>query len=286
MPNKRDMGNEAFWSVDDLTPPEGKKKNRLPKAFAPKDEVRFAQPSQKKETIQKPSFPCATSVHARRGSLMKEYTQKGMLVEQVRISSWPTPYSFFELFKRDALRFFDTCLGEEEFEPFFSFMPQYFQLSGKQLRYYLWWRENLRNGKLLRTDYSYVLLYIYEILNLPEKIEPKLGAKQMALLWARCRGDYPRLDRYLSEWMADYCLIHQIPLPVDLLLPFYADILQKTTVKEYYIDALDTEKEGGRTAYYRAVMEMSTTYRFRDSKAITPDNRKLFETHFNISFFL
>ncbi len=287
MPDKRDMGSEAFWSVDDLTPPEGKKKNRLPKALCRSEDVRFSKTAPqsninttpKQDTKSEAPFTYATAVHPKRGGLLEKREQKGMLIEQIGISSWPTPYSFFELFKRDALRFFDAEFGEEEFEPFFSFMPQFFQLNGKQLRYYLWWRHNLRNGKLLRPDYSYLLLYIYEVLNLPEKIDPKDGVRQLALIWAKCRSDYPRLDRYLSEWIADYCLIHNVSLPIGILMPFYGEILHKTTLKEFYIDALDTQNEGGKNAYYRAILEMSSSYRFRDSKAITPQNKKLFEQH-------
>ncbi len=289
MTDKRDMGNDAFWSVDDLTPPEGKKRNGLPKALRGSEEVCFSKAdansgtnvniNKKTNGKNEAAFTYATAVHPKRGGLLETRHQKGMLIEQIGISSWPTPYSFFEQFKRDALRFFDAEFGEEEFEPFFSFMPQFFQLNGKQLRYYLWWRHNLRNGKLLRPDYSYILLYIYEVLNLPEKIDPKDGARQLALIWAKCRKDYPRLDRYLSEWLADYCIIHNVALPTEILMPFYGEILHKTTLKEFYIDALDTKNAGGRMAYYRAILEMSSTYRFRESKAITPQNKKLFEEH-------
>ena len=269
MSDKRDIGTEAFWTVDDLTPPMGKKKNK-PHAKVPDKAV-------KKEDA--PQFSYTKAVHPTRGGLIATTEKKGMLVQQIRVSSWPTPYSFFEQFRRDAVRFFNACFGEAEFEPFFSFMPQYFQLNGKQLRYYLWWRENIRRGTLLRTDYSYVLLYIYEILNLPDLIAPSEGAKMITLIWASCRRDYPRLDRYLCEWLADYCLIHDVALPTQYLLPFYGEILHKTTLKEFYIDALDTENEGGKRAYYRAIFEMSTNYRFRQSKAITPTNEALFEKH-------
>ena len=275
MSKERDIGSKDFWSVDDLTPPMGKttKQTALPKPTV-KEEA-----PKKEAAVKAPSFAYTTAVHPKRGGLLKTYEYPGMLLEKVRVSTWPTPYSFFELFKRDALRFWNAGFGEADYEGFFSFMPQYFQLNGKQLRYYLWWRENLRKGILLRPDYSYVLLYIYEILNLPEQIPPKDGVRQLALVWSNYRKEYPRLDRYMSEWMADYCMIHNLKLPTEYLLPFYGDILQKTSVPEFYIDALDTEDGKGKTAYYRAIMEMSSTYRFRDSKAITPQNKMYFEKH-------
>ncbi len=276
MQEKRDIGTETFWSVDDLTPPMGKNKNKGT-VNAPQKKQESLPISGKQS--EKTTFSYTTAVHPKRGGLLFSIEKKGMLVEQIRVSSWPTPYSFFEQFRRDAVRFFDTSFGEAEFEPFFSFMPQYFQLNGKQLRYYFWWRENLRKGILLRHDYSYVLLYIYEILNLPDLIPPAQGAEKIALIWARCRKDYPRLDRYLSEWLADYCLIHSVSLPTKYLMPFYGEILRKATLREFYIDALDTENEGGKRAYYRAIFEMSGNYRFRQSKAITPTNEALFEKH-------
>lgn len=276
MSEKRDVGNSDFWSVDDLTPPMGKKKNTTAK----KEEK--TSPPKLQDTLPKstqPTFQYTTSVHPQRGGLLFTSARPGQLTEEIRISTWPTPYNFFEQFRFDALRFFDVDFGEEEFEPFFSFMPQYFQLGGKQLRYYLWWRANFRKGIILRPDYSYLLLFIYEVLNLPEKIPPKQGATQLAILWACCRKEYPRLDKYLCDWLADYCMIHNIPLPTEYLMPFYGDILKQTSVREYYIDALDTEQNGGKKAYYRAILEMSCTYRFRESKAITPQNKKQFEQH-------
>ncbi|MBE6638337.1 MAG: hypothetical protein E7616_02635 [Ruminococcaceae bacterium] len=275
--DKRDIGGDSFWSVDDLTPPMGKKKRMTEKAIV--YDAKEMPVDKKVQNTEKPSFSYTTAVHPKRGGLLASFEKKGMLVEQVRISSWPTPYSFFEQFRINGIQFFNTCFGEAEFEPFFSFMPQYFQLNGKQLRYYLYWRDHFRKGILLRPDYSYVLLYIYEVLNLPDLLPPIEGARQLALLWACCRKDYPRLDRYLSEWLADYCLIHQVSLPTKHLMPFYGEILHKTSLKEFYIDALDTENEGGKKAYYRAILEMSSTYQFRQSKAITPQNRLLFEKH-------
>ncbi|MBE6672618.1 MAG: hypothetical protein E7599_03745 [Ruminococcaceae bacterium] len=275
MSDKRDIGEPSFWSVDDLTPPMGKQKNKKTVPSAISEEKTCAAEGVRQQN----ESGYSTAVHAKKGSILVTRDHPGMLLEQVHVSSWPTPYSFFELFRHDALRFLSASFGEAEYEPFFSFMPQYFQLNGKQLRYYLWWRENVRKGILLRPDYSYVLLYIYEILNLPDRIPPAQGVKQLALVWSNYRREYPRLDRYLCEWMADYCMIHGVALPTEYLLPFYGDILQKATLAEFYIDALDQNGLGGRAAYCRAIMEISNTYRFRQSKAINPQNKATFEKH-------
>jgi hypothetical protein len=145
------------------------------------------------------------------------YEPENSMIRQVSVFRWPERYQYYERFTADAERYFNRTSAEVPFVNFFAYMPQYSQMSQDQLRWYLYWRDNVRHGVYLATDYSYIFLYIYEILNLPEKIKPAQGLTMLCELWLAYREQFPRLDRYLGEWVCDYCLIHGLPAPLDTL---------------------------------------------------------------------
>ena len=47
-----------------------------------------------------------------------------------------------------------------------------------------------------------------------------------------------RIDKYMAEWFADYCLVHRINGPFEGLRPFLAKILPHATMKEFYLGAM------------------------------------------------
>ena len=69
-------------------------------------------------------------------------------------------------------------------------MPQYEQMSASQLAYYLYFRDEVRNGRYIKTDNSYLFLYVYEIINLPDKIPPASGALLLSRIWSVYRQHY------------------------------------------------------------------------------------------------
>ena len=96
------------------------------------------------------------------------YEPDSSIIKRVSVSKWQTRYNFYEKFASDAARLWNRTSGECDNVPFFSYIPQYNQLSYTQLKWYLCWREKVRNGVYPRCDYSYILLFIYEILNCPD----------------------------------------------------------------------------------------------------------------------
>ncbi len=162
----------------------------------------------------------------------------GGLIAQVTVLDWPQRYNYYQRFCTDAERFFSVRGIECPTEGYFSYIPQYAQLHHGQLQFYFWFRENARAGTYLDTiDLPYILLYIYEIINLPHRIPASVGASQLAGLWLFYRGRHPELDRYLPEWMCDYCLTRGVPLP-EKLYSIVPEILPRATLKEFYISAV------------------------------------------------
>ena len=50
--------------------------------------------------------------------------------------------------------------------------------------------------------------------------------RYLAYLWAKYRQQFPQLDKYLSEWIPDYCLIRAVECPMDIIKIFMADALK------------------------------------------------------------
>lgn len=211
-------------------------------------------------------------------SLVRSYKPDGFLIDRIDVRLWESEVEFYGRFASDArmshaakpVNSPDSPLKPE---PFFSYVPQYAHMTAKQVETYRWIRENIRLGRTPACDMPYILLYIYEIINLPDVIDPKDGVMLLTRIWLGYRNLIPRLDSLLCEWFADYCMIHAQPLPKEIM-PIPREIVPKAQFKEFYLnlseDALD---EVGRI-----LIEVSSDYDFRSSRYYSP-NRDAYEEH-------
>ena len=106
------------------------------------------------------------------------------LIRKVTVRRFKGGYDFYESFRKAALLYYDVATEVAPFVPFYSYMPQYAQMNAEQKSYYFYLRSEIRSGNYsLRADVSYIYLYVYEILNLPEKIPPEEGIVLLCRLW-------------------------------------------------------------------------------------------------------
>lgn len=201
------------------------------------------------------------------------YKPDSRLIKHVEISAWNNRFNFYEKFLNDAKRLWSRTAEETEHVPFFSYVPQYSQLSYSQMKWYLWWRENVRKGVYLKSDFCYILLHIYEILNCTEEISPSEGIKTLCALWLNYRKDYRRLDRYMCEWLCDYCLINKLPCPANTLRPILNEIAELSTLKEFYMDFSDSK------GLMECMVFSASSYDFKKSRYITEENKDIFKGH-------
>ena len=206
------------------------------------------------------------------------YEPDSSIIKRVSVSKWQTRYNFYEKFASDAARLWNRTSGECDNVPFFSYIPQYNQLSYTQLKWYLCWREKVRNGVYPRCDYSYILLYIYEILNCPDLIEPARGLEKLCDIWLAYRGAYQRIDSYLGEWVCDFCLINQLPCPHNRLEPIIKSVITASSFKEFYMDT-PASCEGAAN-----ILAFSSNYDWRSSRYVTPETLPVFSRHINRAF--
>ena len=191
-------------------------------------------------------------------------------LREVRIFAHGQPHSYYAAFAAHAKKLKDFEGKEAPHVPFFSYMPQYTQLTRAQLAYYFWWRRSFRRGVILPADYSYLLLYLFEIINLGDAIDPKTGQENMQRLWLCYREHYPRLDAIVREWLCDYALIHGLS-PLALPQDRQRQLVAEARLKEFYIGA------GQGDPLCDAVLAFATNYDYRKSKFYRGDDAALFD---------
>lgn len=232
MPKKENI--DAFWDIEELLPPRQKKP---PVTHKPADtsaaEISLSPAPEKEAPLRIP--PRKEISPPKAPSALREYKLEAGLIQGVRVLPWPTVFGFYEKFKKDALRNFEREHGPCDYVYFFSYMPQYDQMTVSQMAYYLYWRAEIRKGIYLKTDINYLFLYAYEIINLPEKIPPKKGAILLSRLWGAYRDDFHYLDKYLGEWLCDYCLIHGVSPDWNVLDIFAGEVASKVSLPEFYL---------------------------------------------------
>lgn len=172
-------------------------------------------------------------------SPLRRYHPKTGMIRQVEIFSWPSAYGFYAQFRRDAARYFALHGKPCPRAPYFSYMPQYAQLTAAQMDYYLYFRELVRAHRYPNVDFSYILLYIYEILNLPDRIPPREGMAMLCEIWLSYREIHPKLDKYMAEWICDYGLTYGLPCPMARLASIKDVCLENCSLREYYIAESD-----------------------------------------------
>lgn len=175
-------------------------------------------------------------------TVIREYAAKGPFIRRVTVKSWPSGYNFYEKFVKDAVISHGKTGEAAPHVPFFSYIPQYSQLTSAQWAYYLYMKSSVKAGACLKdADFSYVLLYIYEIINLEGVIPPSVGASLLGRIWVMYRRIHPMLDKYMSEWMADYCLVYGVELP-KFLRPILAELTARSSIREFFADEAMTDE--------------------------------------------
>ena len=210
---------------------------------------------------------------------LSDYCPGGVLIHRVKVHAWNSNFHYFDQFAKDAV-FYDGLESPQSARPegFFSYFPQYVQLGRRQAAWYLYWRGRVRAGVYPDTDYAYILLYIFELINLPVEDEATAASRRdlMAATWVAYRRTYPQLDRYMCEWLCDYCLIHALPAPVDVLSPALDAIIEGSRLKEFYLQAV-VGGEGHETETARILMRHCCQYDYRKSKFASGEHKALFD---------
>ncbi len=272
---------DDFWDVSDLIP----KKNRaygsprsteaLPVELSGgKPSVREAPMRDETDTVITRYISSSAGDRLSEKNALEElfsYEPTDSLIHRVTIKRYKTAYPYYRGFLQDALRLLDAQGQECPSVSYFSYVPQYDQLSEEQMRFYLYFRSAARRGEFLDVDYSYLLLYVYELLNLGARQNVEEAQRMLTSLWIAYADRFPALEGKLADWICDFSLIHRLPPPRE-----GGRIFRKVrSLKEFYIAMPESDRE--RCA--RSLLRFCCSYDYHTSKFATEENLPLFDQH-------
>ena len=268
---------DAFWDLRDLVP-EKKVDVHPKKQNISAVEVSVSEP-QEKETDNSLSFKLLKKKEKQPTNKIEEYINFTSFIKKVVVQHWATEYNYYDLFYRHALYYRNKTAKPAERARFFSYMPQYSQMNQEQLEWYLWWRDCVNRGIYHDTDHPYILLYVFEIINLSNKENASDSLNTMINLWSNYHKIYPQLNNTLGEWICDFSLIYQLPIRFpDARVT--RDMMSSVSLPEvfYTFDSNNTQ------LFAKFLLSYCNSYNYRKSKFYDDNTKELYETHISNAF--
>lgn len=267
---------DDFWDVASLLP---KTKKRQGRVSFDTSSVEISEPdaptSVSTDAPRKLTGEFFFSAPRKNETLLFEYAPDSPFIRTVSVYSQDSAYRYYEDFDETMRKYMRLTVKEAARAPFFSYVPQYSQLSAERLSWYLYWRSGCRRREYMQTDYSYVLLYVFELLNFDKPRYPDRIIEELCSLWRAYRAEYPQLDRCMPDWVCDYCLIHRVSLPYSVVGDFVDGFLQYASLREFYLGCCEHTEDG----YARALIMGACGYNYKNSKFYTSEHRALYDEH-------
>ena len=273
-----DIDRDDFWDIDKLVP----KKTAPLSTFSTKEKVvdveiateaSITEEESENAESRKLTPPPPSSKPTAKEELV--YSPKSGLIKRVSVRHTPDKYDFHANFVKAAELYFDFKTQPCDFISYYSYMPQYTQLTQAQRNYYFYWRSMVRRKKYIKTDYSYFYLYVYEIINLPDLIPPKQGIELLLDVWCEYRKTLPNIDANMALWVQDYCLVYQLDCPIDRIREFVFSVVGASGFKEFYLSDAETLGTEGAAS----VIAYLSDYDWRSGKFSGGENKEAYERH-------
>ena len=276
---KRDVGNEAFWDLSREISPKSNGMHTPQKAASAEMNFSHRQDptpaSQPSSVIKRYIDP----LHDERKILKKEsfesiesYAPSSTLLHSVTLKKRKSAYDLYNDFISFGAKSRKTTPVTSEYAEYYSYVPQFDQLTHEQYNYYVWWRYCFENQKYIRTNQCYVLLYIYELLNIGDVLGVTRSRDLLAEIWNVYSNEFPAISKKLAVWICDFCLLHKLDAPENI---DRAITKQVPSLKEFYINI----PKGDFEKCVFALLKFGTEYDYHTSKFATEKNIAIFDEY-------
>lgn len=204
-------------------------------------------------------------------NILFEYEPKNPLIKKVTVYSDKPGEMLFvpdNLFIRERRALLDRTTTFKEPVPFYSYAPRYSQLNKSQLNWYIWWRQNVRNGNFIKTDESYVMLYVYELAATGENENRATALEMLCSLLTKFSSSELGIvyKIMIRDIICDFCLIHKLAPPVHLLYEVERQVLFGSFLPELFIDFSQDKSNCA------PLVSSLSLYDYRRSKCYTNEN--------------
>jgi TM2 domain-containing membrane protein YozV len=154
-------------------------------------------------------------------------------------------------------------------QPLKAYYTTYSDLNSKQKKWFFYWREQAINGNYLDTDLSYIFLFVYELLNYTFNEKASFNISMLERLYTNYLDRYPKLEHYLSRWMADFLVELK---EEELAKEWYTE---NTYENRFYTTLLDQKEELEKISI-TAWKPYITNY--RETAFFRPNKNKIYKT--------
>lgn len=158
---------------------------------------------------------------------------------------------------------------------FTALYPQYSRMSDAQRRCYIGFRTEILNGRYPDVSESYILFFLYELLNLTDRYTPENAVDLLCSLMREYKGCSDALFNSMCDWLADLCLINRMNAPLEQLSEVRERVYKSATWKEFYVPFRADTPDPDVCILLTAASE----YNYRNSKFYTVDTADYFEKH-------
>ncbi len=273
---------DDFWNIDRILP-KGKMQTSKP---ADVDTVAISTSSKPHESgvDVRALF---NSVNAQKGinsvedSIIKErdysHFDASRVISYAYVGKYSNLMTYDNRIRSHALTtFMAKPTDNAHYVEYFSYNPSFSELSSTQLDWYLRWREDVRSENYTKTSVSYVLLYVCEIINLPDKILPQDGIEQLITVWEKCTDTNGRCDRLICDIILEYCIVHDLPIPYSRISGLVARLLNPMSNvlgSIYLFDYLLAEGRELSDEELRFLFEKNLGYSYSASKHYSTNDK-------------
>ncbi len=301
MPEKDKNGieNDDFWNLDEFAVkrPSSLPPKQFSKSAVEAVSIDIEAPSKKsvgysdgkltsriendQGTITRFIPPHKDSVYTKKYVLF-EYEPKNPLIRSVKLCSDRLGDQIFSdgnLFMRERRALLHRTVSESPYTSYYSYSPRYSQMSRAQLNYYLWWRENTRNGVFLKADESYIILYAYELAATGENEDKQAALRMLCSLLTNYTDKDVNVvfKMMIRDVICDFCLVHGLSLPLDELKILGRQLISNSYLPEFFVDL----SERNRDAAIELGISAISMYDYRKSKFYSPETSDLFKKAMN-----
>lgn len=140
----------------------------------------------------------------------------------------------------------------------------------RQISYYIYWRNCLREGKYLTTDQNYIGLYLNECISSLRFRDPNDVISDMINVWKGYREECQFLDKYVFEHITDIILKYNIEAS-DEICDYAKDVLDDISLPELFF------KRDMNNVSLEYIMKR-IGYTYKDSK-FYKENKDIYEKH-------
>jgi hypothetical protein len=171
-------------------------------------------------------------------------------------------------FVRDSIKYANKKGFDSKEIPLKEYWTTFSNLNDKQKKWYFYWRTQVLEGKYPEVDLSYIILFMYELMNYSFNKNAAFNVSMMVRLHDEYKDRIPKLTNYSKTWIAD--MLYELE---ENLLAKEWDEGRMYTPQLYY-----TLQEKGNDLSKISITTWKAFFRVQETKFMQLHKNKVYKT--------